>query len=91
MANSIEEKIKAYFTPILITCFGVVSWSVITEIRSDVKELLKSKAETTVEISELKRRVGNIEMTLSDKLFAIKPEDEFKVKNERTSKKTTSR
>lgn len=76
MANSTtEEKIKAYFTPILITCFGVISWSVITEIRSDVKALLTANAQMGVRVGELERRMSNVEYSLSDKLFAIKPKD----------------
>jgi hypothetical protein len=82
MANSTEEKIKAYLTPILITCFGVVSWSVITEIRADVKALLQSNAQLGVRVGELERRMTNVEYSVSDRLFAIKP-DEIKVTNEK--------
>lgn len=74
MANNYTEtKIRAYLTPILITCFGVVSWNLIVEIRSDVKALLNANAATNVEVTELKRRVSNIEFTFSERLFAIKP------------------
>jgi len=48
MANNFDEKIKAWLTPGLITVFGVFSWNLITEIRSDVKILLKSAAQTDI-------------------------------------------
>jgi hypothetical protein len=82
MANSTEEKVKAYLTPILITCFGVVSWSVITEIRSDVKALLQSNAQMSVRVGELERRMTNVEYSVSDRLFAIKPKP-IKIENEK--------
>lgn len=81
MANSTEEKVKAYFTPILITCFGVVSWSLITEIRSDVKALLTANAQMGIRVGELERRMSNVEYSLADKLFATK-EKEIKVQSE---------
>jgi len=84
MANSTEEKIRAYLMPVLLACFGTLSWNVIVEIRSDVKSLLKSNAETTIRVNELERRVGNIETVLSERLFAILPEEiKIKKKNEK--------
>lgn len=82
MANSTEEKIKAYLTPILLTCFGALSWSVITEIRSDVKALLQANAQMGVRVGELERRMSNVEYNLSDRLFAIKPK-EIRITNEK--------
>lgn len=82
MANSTEEKIKAYLTPILISCFGVISWSVITEIRADVKALLQANAQMGVRVGELERRMTNVEYSLTDRLFAIKPK-EIKVTDEK--------
>jgi len=70
--------------PFLLACFGTLSWNVIVEIRSDVKSLLKSNAETTIRVNELERRVGNIEIALSERLFAILPEElKIKRKNEK--------
>jgi hypothetical protein len=76
MANNFDEKIKAWLTPGLITVFGVFSWNLITEIRSDVKILLKSSAQTEIKIEDLNRRMTNAESVLySEKLFATKPEE----------------
>jgi hypothetical protein len=76
MANNFDEKIKAWLTPGLITVFGVFSWNLITEIRSDVKILLKSSAQTEIKIEDLSRRMTNAESVLySEKLFATKPEE----------------
>lgn len=80
--NPTETKIKAYLTPILITCFGVVSWNIIVEIRSDVKTLLNANAATAVEVTELKRRIGSVEYQVAERLFAIKPKT-IKVEDEK--------
>lgn len=76
MANSIEEKIRLWAYPILSGALGVICIAIVSEVRSDVKQLLHSRAETAVEISELKRRVTNTEeIILAQKLFAIKPDE----------------
>jgi hypothetical protein len=78
MANTVvENKIKAYLTPGLITCFGVVSWTLIDEIRTDVKSLLAANAEVQVKIQNLEKRMDGLENVVyySQRLFAIKPEE----------------
>lgn len=76
MANSFEQKVKAWITPGLITAFGVLSWSLISEIRSDVKMLLNNDAQTRVRLDALELRMQKTEAVLySDRLFAIKPEE----------------
>jgi len=77
MTQIIEQKIKAYIAPVLITIIGVMALSLITEIRSDVKSLLASKAENGIRLNELERRVGNIELSYAQQIF-IKP-DELKI------------
>jgi hypothetical protein len=73
--NSIE-KFKAWISPLLITAFGVVFWSLISEIRSDVKMLLRTTAQSDVKIENLERRVNILEgFVRGSQAFAIKPED----------------
>jgi hypothetical protein len=74
--NSIE-RVKAWLTPIIITAFGVVFWALISEIRSDVKSLLRTTAQSDVRIENLERRVDKVEtiVTRSNALYAIKPEE----------------
>lgn len=76
MADIIESKIKAYLTPILITCFGAVSWSLISEIRTDVKLLLEANAQTQVKMQQLEKRLDGLEHAFySQRWFALKPDD----------------
>ena len=78
MANTVvENKIRAYLTPGLITCFGIVSWTLIDEIRTDVKSLLAANAEVQVKIQNLEKRMDGLENVVyySQRLFAIKPEE----------------
>jgi predicted transcriptional regulator len=73
--NSVE-KVKAWISPLLITAFGVVFWSIISEIKTDVKMLLRSTAQSDVKIENLERRVNVLEGYLrGSQLFAIKPEE----------------
>ena len=70
------EKVKAWLTPLLITGFGSVLWSLFTEIRSDIKILLSANAEVQVRISSLERRLDGLEnVVYSQRTFALKPED----------------
>ena len=76
MTDIVESRIKAYLTPILITCFGAISWSLISEIRSDVKLLLEANAQTQVKIQQLEKRLDGVEHVLySQRLFALKPDE----------------
>jgi len=76
MANSFETKIRAWLTPGLITAFGIISWSMIEEIRSDVKLLLNNDAQTRIRLEALESRMERTENLLfGDKLFAIKPDE----------------
>jgi hypothetical protein len=72
----VESRIKAYLTPILITCFGAISWSLISEIRTDVKLLLEANAQTQVKIQQLEKRLDGVENVLySQRMFALKPDE----------------
>lgn len=83
MAESVESKIKAWLTPGLITCFGMISWSVINEIRSDIKALLSANAQVQVKVQSLERRMDGAEAVIySQRMFAIKPDD-IEIKEEK--------
>lgn len=76
MTDIVESRVKAFLTPILITCFGAVSWSLISEIRTDVKLLLEANAQTQVKIQQLEKRLDGVESILySQRMFALKPEE----------------
>jgi hypothetical protein len=61
MASTFDDKIKAWLTPGLITCFGFLSWSLITEIRADVKVLLESNAQVKTKVENLEKRMDGLE------------------------------
>ena len=76
MANNFETKIRAWLTPGLITVFGMISWTLIEEIRSDVKQLLNSDAKNQVRIESLEMRMSKAESVIyGERLFATKPEE----------------
>ena len=75
MANNLE-KVKGWLSPMVISAFGFVLWSLLSEIRSDVKVLLQAEAATNIKIENLDRRVSATEALISqNRLFAIKPEE----------------
>ena len=75
MANSLE-KVKSWLSPMIISAFGMVLWSLLSEIRSDVKSLLQAEAATNIKIENLERRVTATELLITqNRLFAIKPEE----------------
>lgn len=75
MPNTVEDRIKAWLTPGLITCFGMISWGTINEIRSDVKALLESNAQVKVEIQNLKERIGGVEAIVYSQRLFTKPDE----------------
>lgn len=76
MSDIVESRIKAYLTPILITCFGAISWSLISEIRTDVKLLLEANAQTQVKIQQIEKRLDGVESIFySQRMFALKPDE----------------
>ena len=53
-----------------------MSWNLISEIRSDVKQLLAANAQVQVEIPNLKARVEGLEnVVYSQRMYALKPEE----------------
>ena len=76
MAETFESKIKAWLTPGLISCFGIVSWNLISEIRTDVKALLASNAQVQVKIENLERRLDGVEDVIySQRIVAVLPKE----------------
>ncbi len=76
MADTFESKIKAWLTPGLISCFGIVSWNLISEIRTDVKALLASNAQVQVKIENLERRLDGVEDVIySQRIVAVLPKE----------------
>jgi hypothetical protein len=76
MSDIVESKIKSWLAPFLISAFGIVFWSMVSEIRSDVKALLAANAEVQVKIQNLEKRMDGLETVVySQRLFAIKPDE----------------
>ena len=75
MANNLD-KVKSWLSPMIVSGFGFVLWSLLSEIRSDVKSLLQAEAATNIKIENLERRVTATEVLITEnRLFAIKPEE----------------
>jgi hypothetical protein len=75
MANSLD-RVKSWISPMIISGFSVVLWSLLQEIRTDVKSLLQAEAATNIKIENLDRRVTSLEAFIAqNRLFAIKPEE----------------
>ena len=76
MAVTSVEKVKAWITPTLMTCFGMIMWTLISEIRTDVKALLAANVEVQIRIQNLERRMDGVESVInSQRVFAIKPDE----------------
>jgi len=73
--NAVEEKVKAWLSPMLITGFGMMSWSLISEIRSDVKSLLSATAQMQIKIEMLEKRMDGVENIVYNQTFAILPKE----------------
>jgi len=75
MANNLD-KVKSWLSPMIVSGFGFVLWSLLSEIRADVKVLLQAEAATNIKIENLERRVTATEVLITEnRLFAIKPEE----------------
>ena len=60
-SETVKNEIKAWITPGLITCFWVISWSTVNEIKADLKKLLEAKAQNEIIIPSMERRIDNVE------------------------------
>ena len=78
------EKVKSWLTPILITGFSTVLWSLFSEIRSDMKILLAANAEVQIKIQSLEKRMDGLEnVVYSQRVYFLKP-DEIEVPKRNT-------
>jgi hypothetical protein len=66
MSENVKNEIKAWITPGLITCFWIISWSTVNEIKADLKKLLEAKAQTEVIIPSMERRIDNVEKRMDN-------------------------
>ena len=74
--NSFDQKIKAWITPVLVVVTGFFLRDQYSEIRTDVKALLKSDSQTVITVADLKQRVVKMEDVIySERLFATKQEE----------------
>ena len=61
MSDNVRSEIKSWITPGLLTIFWAVSWNAWNEMRSDMKKLLESKAQTEYRLPALEKRVEVVE------------------------------
>jgi len=50
-------KVKEWITPSLVSIVGIMLWSQLTELRTDVKQLLIAQSGNTVKIAQLEKDV----------------------------------
>jgi hypothetical protein len=69
------SKIKEYLTPSLVTIVGVMLWSQLTELKSDVKKLLINQSADQVKIANLEQDVEELKSNyLNYELASIREE-----------------
>jgi hypothetical protein len=51
------SKVKEWITPSLVSIVGIMLWSQLTELRTDVKQLLIAQSGNTVKIAQLEKDV----------------------------------
>jgi hypothetical protein len=54
------SKVKEWLTPTLVTIVGVMLWSQLTELKSDVKKLLINQSADQVKIANLEQDVEEL-------------------------------
>lgn len=70
-------KVKEWISSILITIVGVMLWSQLTELRSDVKQLLINQSANQVKIANLEADVKYLKTNyLSYELTTLRKESE---------------
>jgi hypothetical protein len=70
-------KVKEWISSILITVVGVMLWSQLTELRSDVKQLLINQSANQVKIANLEADVIELKSNyLSHELASLRKESE---------------
>jgi hypothetical protein len=87
--------VKEWAAPILISILGMFIWRDLTELREDVKFLVKEQGIGTVKITVLETRVALLENDLKNitetlyrlPMYAIKEEDENGIRTKRPNSK----
>lgn len=75
--ENVETRFKAYLAPLLITGFSIVMWSLINEIRTDVKNLLAANVQTQIKMAAIEKRLESAEKIIyQQRVFALKPEED---------------
>jgi hypothetical protein len=59
--KTVQDYIREYITPALVAVFGWYLSATITEVRSDVKSLLESKATHTEQLRTIENRLERLE------------------------------
>jgi hypothetical protein len=86
--------VKAYLTPIVISILGLFIWRDLSELRDDVKYLVKEQNIGTVKIGNLEIKVATLEKDLKDiqdniyryPMYAIKEENDYEFKPSKKKK-----
>jgi hypothetical protein len=71
------RQVKEWITPSLISIVGMMLWSQLTELRTDVKQLLITQSGDVVKITSLEKDVEELKTNyLSHELAALRKESE---------------
>ena len=71
------RQVKEWITPSLISIVGMMLWSQLTELRTDVKQLLITQSGDVVKITSLEKDVEELKTNyLSYELAALRKESE---------------
>ena len=71
------RQVKEWITPSLISIVGMMLWSQLTELRTDVKQLLITQSGDVVKITSLEKDVDELKTNyLSYELTALRKESE---------------
>lgn len=64
--DTVVPKIKEWLTPILITITGLMVWTQLTELKTDVRALLIQRAMLDVRVYNLEKEVDNIRLIIRE-------------------------
>lgn len=71
------RQVKEWITPSLISIVGMMLWSQLTELRTDVKQLLITQSGDVVKITSLQKDVDELKTNyLNHELAALRKESE---------------
>ena len=70
-------KVKEWITPSLVSIVGIMLWSQLTELRTDVKQLLITQSGNIVKIANLEQDIEELKTNyLSHELATLRKESE---------------